>query len=280
MDAGEIQPAAGFAELSSRIVEQRASMPKRLVQVAEYLLSHPDDTALGTTASIARAANVQPSTLVRFAQHMGFDGFSQLQAVFRDRLRLRALSYEERLASIRREADGASAETVMAQGFLDAARKSVESMIAGFDADRFSRAAAILAGAETIYLIGKRRSYPVVAQIAYALSKLGIRCVLVDTANGTDAEIVAMATPADAALACSFAPYAPATVELAGLLGPRGVPLVALTDSAFSPLADMATVWLEVGEHDYGGFRSLSASMALSLAICAAVAARRKRGFA
>ena len=55
------------------------------------------------------------------------------------------------------------------------------------------------------------------------------------------------------------------------------MPVVAITDSAFSPLAQFADVWFEVAEADYGGFRSLSATMALSMALSVGVAELRRR---
>ena len=90
-------PPSDFDSLRAAIVEMRATLPKRLMQVASYALERPEDMAFGTTASIAQAAQVQPSTLVRFAQHFGFDGFSGLQQLFRARLKERTGSYEDRL---------------------------------------------------------------------------------------------------------------------------------------------------------------------------------------
>jgi len=90
MDRGEIQGAPkNFEALRTLILERRRELPKRLAQVAAFALDHPDEIAFGTAASIAIEAQVQPSTLVRFAQTFGFDGFSALQAVFRARLRER-----------------------------------------------------------------------------------------------------------------------------------------------------------------------------------------------
>jgi DNA-binding MurR/RpiR family transcriptional regulator len=90
-----------FIALKNLIEARAQALPKRLGQVAEYALQHPDEMAFGTVASIADEALVQPSTLVRFAQSLGFQGFSELQEVFRSRLRERVLSYEERLAHLR-----------------------------------------------------------------------------------------------------------------------------------------------------------------------------------
>jgi hypothetical protein len=84
---------ANFDDLRAHIVALADELPKKLAQAARYALAHPDDIALGTAASIAKAANVQPSTLVRLAQQLGFRGFSDFQSVFRSRLKVRASSY-------------------------------------------------------------------------------------------------------------------------------------------------------------------------------------------
>lgn len=125
-------------------------------------------------------------------------------------------------------------------------------------------------------MLAKRRSYPVASYIAYALGKLGIRNQLVESAAGLNAEMIGFATPADAAVAISFSPYAPATIDEARAVSDRGVPVVAITDSSFSPLAQFARVWFEVAEADFAGFRSISATMALAMALSVGVAEKRR----
>ena len=75
--------------LHDLIARRRDQLPRRLVQAAEFALAHPQDVAFGTIAEIARAAQVQPSALVRFAQALGYAGFSDQQAVFRAHARER-----------------------------------------------------------------------------------------------------------------------------------------------------------------------------------------------
>lgn len=275
-DNQAIRVPRDFDSLRSVIIERKEAMPKRLAQVAAYALAHPDEIAFGTAASIALAAQVQPSTLVRLAHHLGFDGFSDLQTVFRERLRDRTLSYEERLATLETGV-AADAENELLAGFLAAAGQSVARLATTIDPDLFSRAVGVLADAETIFLVAKRRSYPLTAHMAYAFGKLGIRHQLIASPNGIDTELAGFATPRDAAIAVSFAPYASESLNQAQALGERGVPIVAITDSAFSPLAAHADHWFEVAEADYGGFRSLSASMALAMALPVAIAERRRK---
>ena len=151
-------------------------------------------------------------------------------------------------------------------------------MSRSLDEGTLDRAIEMLAGAETLYILARRRSYPVASYLAYALGKLGVRYQLVESAAGLDPEMIAFATPKDAVLVVSFSPYAPATVEDARGLAERGVPLVAITDSAFSPLANVAKLWFEVAEADFGGFRTLSSTMALAMALAVGIGEARRAG--
>ncbi|NLS02937.1 MurR/RpiR family transcriptional regulator [Rhizobium sp. P32RR-XVIII] len=265
-----------FESLRSTIIERKASMPKRLAQVAAFALANPDEIAFGTTASIAAASEVQPSTLVRLAHHLGYEGFSDLQSIFRARLRDRTLSYEERLVTLE-QSDGGDEDANLLSGFISAASQSISRMAATVDAETFAKAVDILAAADTIYLIAKRRSYPLTAHLTYAFSKLNIRHQIVASPNGVDLEMVQFARPTDAAIAASFSPYAADSLSQAAELVNRGVPVVAITDSAFSPLASQASCWFEVAEADFAGFRSLSAAMALTMALPVAIAERRRK---
>ncbi|MEI1250559.1 MurR/RpiR family transcriptional regulator [Rhizobium aouanii] len=265
-----------FESLRSTIIERKASMPKRLAQVAAFALGNPDEIAFGTTASIAAASDVQPSTLVRLAHHLGYGGFSDLQSIFRERLRDRTLSYEERLVTLE-QSSGDDEDANLLSGFIAAASQSVNRLAATVQSDTFTKAVNILASAETIYLIAKRRSYPLTAHMTYAFSKLNIRHQIVASPNGVDPEMVQFASPKDAAIAASFSPYAADSLSQSQELADRGVPVIAITDSAFSPLAACATHWFEVAEADFAGFRSLSASMALTMALPVAIAERRRK---
>ncbi|MET3614327.1 DNA-binding MurR/RpiR family transcriptional regulator [Rhizobium aquaticum] len=268
-------PPADFESLKAQVVGNHVKLPKRLKQAAAYALENPDEIAFGTAASIAQAACVQPSTLVRLAHQFGYDGFSHFQTIFKERLRLRTPSYEERLTQIEKSADAAP-EAALLHGFFGAARSSIARMEEAIREEDFKRAIEVLGAAETIYLIAKRRSYALTAHLSYAFSKLGIRHQLVASANGVDMETVQFARPEDAALAISFSPYAAESLDHARALHAQGVPLVSITDSAFSPLASISTLWFEVAEADFAGFRSLSASMALTMALSVGIAEYRR----
>jgi DNA-binding MurR/RpiR family transcriptional regulator len=270
-------PPRDYDALKQLLLARREDLPRRLVQVAAFALESPDEIAFGTVASVAAQAAVQPSTLIRFAQTLGYAGFSDLQDVFRAQLKSRWPDYRERLARLPSgDPDGRDSAGDLLAGFAESAIASIERMrhsVAGADLDA---AASLLAGADTIFLLGLRRAFPVTAYLAYALAKLGLRAVLVDQVASLAPEQVGGATRRDAIVAVSFSPYTPATVDLTRAAAERHVPVIAITDSPFSPLAPSATVQLEIVEADYSGFRSLSATLCLAMALAVATGAKRK----
>ncbi|UHD43971.1 MurR/RpiR family transcriptional regulator [Aureimonas altamirensis] len=275
MAEDDASPPRNFAELKERLSGGQVRLPKRLRQVAGFVMARPDDVALGTTARIAEEAGVQPSALVRFGQALGFAGFTDMQALFRERLRNHVSNYDERMLALRTGELAKSGAGSVLDGLCTAAGKSVSGLHERTDLDLLDKAANLLAKAQTIYLIGQRRSFPVTSYMSYALGNLGVRNTLVGSAMGTDPETISFAGPGDAAIAVSFTPYAPATVEWGRNLAKAGVPLVAITDSPFSPLCADADIWLEVVEGDFRGFRSLAATMTLALTLVVTLADRR-----
>lgn len=269
-------PPRDFRALRDLIVDTRNKLPRRLAQVAAYAIESPDDIAFGTVAGIAEQAKVQPSTLVRFAKALGYKGFSDLQAIFQERLRDRPSNYDERLESFGSHASGRPVASALLDGFSKAAIRSVERSRERLDAAAMVEATRILAEAETIYLIAQRRSYPITSYMAYAFGKLGIKTVLVGSAIGIDYEVMSFAGPGDAAFAVSFTPYASATVDYLRQVAEQGTPLVVVTDSPFSPLVPQNGVWFEIAEADFEGFRSLAATLTLAMALTVAVADLRR----
>lgn len=273
-----LSPPRDFAALKALIAARAPALPKRLTQIAAFALESPDEIAFGTVSSIAEQAQVQPSALVRFAQALGYQGFSDMQEIFRSRLRDRILSYDERLQQLREHARETSKPNVILQGFCEASAKSIAALQDKLDPALLDRTVEQLARAHTLYLIGLRRSFPIASYMAYALGQLGVRAILVDAVGGLAAEQITFAGPGDAVLAISFAPYASETVSLTQAAAARGVPVVAITDSPFSPLAQLSGLWIELSEANFEGFRSMAATLTLAMTLTVAIAERRAQG--
>jgi len=269
------EPPQTFEALKRRLVDIEPNLPRRLRQAASYALEHPDEFALGTASGVARSAEVQASTLVRFAQTLGYAGFSDLQDVFRSHLKNRWPDYSERLKALHEAALDSGDPTRLLAGFADSAAASIARLRDAVHRADIERAVALLARAGAIYCLGQRRSFGVAHYLSYAFSQLGVPARLVDNVGGLAPEQIAGAGEGDALIAISFSPYSPVTVDLARRARRNGTPTVVITDSALSPLASLAEVRFEIVESDFGKFRSLAATYCLAMTLAVATAERR-----
>lgn len=266
------------AALRDAIAGRFGRLSRVLCKVAAYALDHPHDMALETIAVIAARADVQPSSLVRFAQTFGYEGFTDMQWVFRAHLREQTPSYADRIRGLRsrHRRNGRSDPHAIVEEFADAAIAGLQHLKESVDPGSLQGAVDLLAKADVVHLLGVRRSFPVAAYLNYGFSHLGIRSHLIDAVGGMLREQVQIVGKRDLLVAVSFRSYAPEVVEAVEALAPA-VPVIALTDSALSPIARRATVTLEIQEAEIEGFRSLSVQMCLALCLLVSLGERLVR---
>lgn len=71
-----------LSNLTERIQAAFATMSPQFQQSARYVLDHADQVPLMSMRQLAAQAQVQPATLLRFAQSLGFGGWAEFKAVF------------------------------------------------------------------------------------------------------------------------------------------------------------------------------------------------------
>ncbi|MBR0811645.1 MULTISPECIES: MurR/RpiR family transcriptional regulator [Bradyrhizobium] len=260
------QGAMSYDELRGAIAQRHRALSGRLQQIAEFVLDHPTDVALGTVAEVAQRSGVPPSAIVRFAHALGFGGFTEMQQVFRTRLVAGvAPSYKARLARMKSEEKsvlGRQPAAVLSR-FVSEAQSSLVTLSQSVHARELDAATAILSKARDIYLLGLGGSFPVATHLAYVLRKLGRRVVLLDGTGGSIHEQSHAATVEDALVAISFRNYYPDTARLFPELVARGVPSISITDSLLSPIVEGAHVVFEIQDMPEPALRTLVAPMCL-----------------
>lgn len=249
----------GFAQ---RVARAGRHLSPKLRQIADYVLHHPEEVALETVSGVARRAGVAPSAVVRFAQAMGFGGFTEMQRLFRERLVDRLPSYAERI----REAETHGAEPVLAS-YVRAATAALAQLPQRVAETELLRAAGMVLDAELVHLVGQRRSFPVAAYLAYALCHLGLRARLFDGAGGMLALQATTMSARDLLVAVSFRPYAPETLAVVERAVSLSVPVLAITDMPSSPLAAKATQVFFIEEAEVQGVRGLAVASTLAAAL-------------
>ena len=164
-------------------------------QVARFFTQNPNIIALESINSIAAKSDVHPSTLVRFAQNLGYSGFKELQAVFQTRLATAAPGFRERVSVLDAEISRNAAKGNV--GFLrnvvvrDIA--SLQGLLESVSEESLEKAAELCATAETIYVAGQLRSEPIAELIHYLMTMLQRKVILMNSAGGLAQEIAHLA---------------------------------------------------------------------------------------
>jgi DNA-binding MurR/RpiR family transcriptional regulator len=81
------EPTHGHQALSGYIRARFDEFSRSQKDVAQYIVDHLDEAAFQTAEELARRANTSSSTVVRFSQALGFEGFPELQQAARDEYR-------------------------------------------------------------------------------------------------------------------------------------------------------------------------------------------------
>jgi DNA-binding MurR/RpiR family transcriptional regulator len=260
-----------YEQLQAEITRRFPALSQQLQRIARFTLERPQDVALDTVAAAAAKADVQPSAMVRFAQALGFDGYSDMQRLFRDRLVQRSLSYRERIVAMKRAEPGLSRPKAVLHDFVTDSINHLSHLEEHVDPARLARAVKLLAGTRHIHVLAQRRAFPVACYLAYGLGQLELAVTLMDGVGGMVRE-QARALRADGALiAISFRNYSPDVIEIAADAHRRGVPVVVITDTELSPLARSATVSFDLGDASDRPFRSLVEPLCLAQALVVSV---------
>jgi DNA-binding MurR/RpiR family transcriptional regulator len=240
-------------------------------RVAAVVADDPEAVAFGTVADVARRSGVSGASVVRLATKLGFDGFVELQASVREELARRLRPASER---IRRPAPGDVLGTALAMEM-----SNVAATLEGVERSAFDAAVRSLSARsrERIFVLSGDASSGLAVLFAGELSMLRTGVVAVEGSAVRVARQLSDVGPADVVVVIDLARYDRAVIDAAGRAADRGATLIALTDSALSPLASGAAVAFTASVTGAGPFDSHVGLLALANALLAGVAARLRR---
>lgn len=265
-----------YEGLRAALVARQSRLSRRLQQVARFFLNHPEEVAINTLVRIAALAQVPPPTITRFAKEMGFQGFAELQTVFRERLLGPRLPYAARVAGPGGEMQDAdlSDPGLVFTGFVQAAVNSLLRLEQSIDPADLAAFIDALATTEVVHVAAARGAFGIGAYAVYGLSSIGKRAHLIDNLGAMRVAQVGAVGPGDAVLVITFDDYTPETVEVAQIARQRGLRVLAITDNALSPVVPLAERVLFVTEARLGHFRSQVPAMVVCQSVIVSLGRR------
>ena len=247
--------------LTNFLAEVRGSYdspPRKLRKLAAFSFDHPDNMALDSITELARRMDSHPSALVRYAQHFGFSGFSELQGLYREHIRNNPLGY-----GLRPRNSDHTGTTDMLNAINQSAIRSTVSLEETIGGRTLRKAVKLIAKARNIWLVGAGRTMAVQSYFSYLFTGLGMVNHSVGQNLDQVERYVRLMGTDDVVIATSFHPYTQATIKTVTQACKEGIPCICLTDTNVGPVH--GAVNLIYNEDQFSGFRSISATMNLAL---------------
>ena len=259
-------------DLLNKIEEGIPGFSKGRRQIARYIIEHYEQAAYMTAARIGAAVGVSESTVVRFANELGFDGYPELQRGLQDLIRNRLTSFQRMEVANRMIGEGDVLDKVLL-GDADKIKHTLEN------ADRTAFAGAVdkLLHAKHIYIMGVRSSATLAGFLNHGFQIAFDNVRLVQTTSGSEIfEQLLYLEEGDVFFAISFPRYSKRTINAVAYAKEKGADIIALTDSPVAPIASYADHLL-LAQSDMASFvDSLVAPLSIINAIVVAVAMKKQ----
>ena len=208
--------------------------------IARYIIDHLEEVGYLSAEELGQKGNTSSSTVVRFAQSLGFAGYPELQKAARDEYRLgattRPVVHEDQL--------GFSIEEDVLTRSLKTDAVSLEETISKNTLDRFNRAVQMLAGAREVLVVGMNEAAVVADRAAYLLEILGIPCLSVSNESESNVARLSRLSAGDVLLAIGFRRAHSVAISFAEKARDQGAEVIIITDNSLSELAGKGSVTL------------------------------------
>ncbi|MDD5952880.1 MAG: MurR/RpiR family transcriptional regulator [Oscillospiraceae bacterium] len=260
------------SQVTERIKRKMATFSKGQKRIAQYILEHSDKVAFMTASKLGTTVGVSESTVVRFATEIGYAGYPELQKAVQEMIRNKMTSLQRLEMAANLHDPGHVLDNVLNHD-IEVIRQTLEETCR----HSFYRAAEAISEARKVYIIGARSSQALATFLSYYLNFIVENLVTINvTSTDEILEQMIRIDQNDAVIGISFPRYSTKVIKALDFASSRGAKVVAITDSAVSPLSESAD-YLLLARSDMASFvDTLVAPLSLINALIIAVAIKKK----
>lgn len=260
-------------DILHKIQDSTSDFSKGQKRIAAYILSDFDKAAFMTASKLGKLVNVSESTVVRFAVMLGYNGYPAMQKALQEMVRSKLTSIQ-RIQTSNDRLFSSDVVTSVLHLDIDKLRVAVEEV----DRAAFSNVVDKLMAARHIYILGVRSSSFLAGYLHFYLHLIFDNVTLVTSNSAGDIlESILRIGPGDVLVGISFPRYSRSAVKGVQFAHDRGADVVAVTDSAMSPLYPLASSVLLARSEMISFVDSLVAPFSLLNALIVAAGHRKDR---
>jgi DNA-binding MurR/RpiR family transcriptional regulator len=258
--------------LSGFISERFDEFSRSQKDVARYIVDHLDEAAFLTAEELARRASTSSSTVVRFSQALGFDGYPELQ---------QAAIEEYRTATATPEGNTATPAGSLFdfdhsefEASLGADHANLEETARSLTREQIEASVAALATSQRVVIVGVDQMAFFASYLRHMLSLLDVRAEIVASTGGESLQRLGRIDEDTLVIALSAGRAHPLLLRAMKLALHRRARTLAISDATLSEVGEHAELTLYYSSNSPSFARSNTALMALVQALAHGVYAR------
>lgn len=210
-------------------------LSKSQKMIANYILNHYDKAAFMTASILGETVNVSESTVVRFANALGYSGYPKLQKALQELIKTK-LTTVQRLEISNRQITQESIIEDVIKSDID----NIQAIINELDREEFSKIAEVINRARNIYIIGFRTSTILAEFLGFYLNLILDNVRVVRHGVSDIYEQLIHITKEDIIIGISFPRYSSKTTQILKFVKEKDAKIIAITDSDLSPLIELS----------------------------------------
>ncbi len=257
---------ANGRDLINQIQKKFPELSKSQKLIAQYIIENYDKAAFMTASKLADKVGVSESTVVRFADALGLDGYPQLRKGLEDIIKLK-LTTVQRVELAGEYSDGGS----ILKKVLGIDMNNIRVTLENIDYDIFQQVVNEICKAEKIYIVGLRSSMSLADYFGFYLNLILDNVKIVHHGISNIFDQVFRVSKTDIVIGIGFPRYSMQTVDALSYVKEQGVTIVGITDSLSSPIAKLADYTLTAKSDMMSFVDSLVAPLSLINALVVAI---------
>jgi len=255
--------------LSDYIQERFEDFSRSQKDVARYIVDHLDEAAFLTAEELARRASTSSSTVVRFSQSLGFEGYPELQQAAIEEYRTTGAAVSGAAAGSLFSFDHSELE-----GSLGADYANLEETARKLTREQVDGAVAALADAQRVVIVGVDQMAFFASYLRHTLSLLDIRAEIVASTGGESLQRLGRIDEETLVIVLSSGRAHPLLLRAMKLALHRSARTLAISDASMSEVGEHAELTLYYSSNSPSFARSNTALMALVQALAHGIYAR------
>jgi DNA-binding MurR/RpiR family transcriptional regulator len=260
--------------LSTYITERFEEFSRSQKDVARYIVDHLDEAAFQTAEELARRANTSSSTVVRFSQALGFEGYPELQQAAIEEYRHRTPAENGAEAAPLFDFDHSEFEASLA-----ADHANVEETVRNLTREQVEACVTALGNAQRVMIVGMDQLAFFASYLRHLLALLDIRGEVVSSPRQDSITRLSRVDEDSLVIAFSAGRAHPIVVRAMKLAKHRRATTMAITDATLSEIGEHSDLTLYYSSNSPSFTRSNTTLLAIVQALAYGVYARDAAAF-